>query len=181
MDELSIVPNLSSMSGLGGGTQGAEGTITFTEETPQELRERKRHFVRMGSVVIIVLLVLNVLLLYVYLTSKPKVMVKRHTEYLGHVRGLHGEQPASKQTLPAVVECHSPGCQWLQQYLRSIPRKVEPCQDFYAHACDGVDVDLMTRGVVKFMQATGDVILRSAARYEEGQHASVFNNCIQAR
>ncbi|XP_064465340.1 uncharacterized protein LOC135376805 [Ornithodoros turicata] len=87
----------------------------------------------------------------------------------------------SKQTLPAVVECDSPGCQWLQQYLRSIPRKVEPCQDFYSHACDGVDVDLMTRGVVKFMQATGDVILRSAAHYEEGLHASVFNNCMQAR
>ncbi|KAH7934117.1 hypothetical protein HPB49_021632 [Dermacentor silvarum] len=129
-------------------------TVTPSPSDRMAQREHKRMIVRAGIAVIILLLIIDAILLYMWLTAEPKEELS-----------FPGMDTASDRRQRQGM-CNSSGCLWLQQYLRGRNSgsghihsqsqrggRPGPCDDFHEHVCGSRGHSLYRDGMARLMVA----------------------------
>ncbi|XP_077531081.1 uncharacterized protein LOC144143153 [Haemaphysalis longicornis] len=169
MSEISQTGEVSELS------SGVEPPPMSMEER-QEIRERKRLIIIVGFVIIVLLLIVDLFLLYLWLTAKPTIIEKTVTK-TAEARELTDTAPLypkeSEDTYLLLEDisplgldtadvrgshhvCNTSGCRWLRVYLRSGAARhrdgrAGPCDDFYEHVCAGRRHSVYEEGATRLM------------------------------
>ncbi|XP_049511322.1 uncharacterized protein LOC125939862 [Dermacentor silvarum] len=168
----------------------ATGSGTASERMAS--RQQKQMIIRVGAVTMVLLIIINAILLYLWLTSKPTVINKTVTKsarrlFVPDRYQREGEdsylllEDFSPRDLSHEVSrrrdplCNTAGCLWLRGYLRSggsdssniqSQRRSPPgpCDDFHEHVCRSRRQSIYEDGVARLMDAVKARLLVTRSR-----------------